>query len=256
MSRVVARRTVRIAVLSTVLLAVAGGIAYATIPDSNNVYNACLLKATGTIRLIDTSLPSHDFRSHCTAFEEAVSWNAQGQPGAQGPPGPAGAKGDPGDTGLQGPKGDTGDPGPKGDTGAQGPKGDTGDPGPKGDTGAQGPKGDTGPQGPTGPMGPPGLGVGQKLIAGGTYGVPDAGGNVPTYTSTGGFTITTTDGSGVYDITMPAGTWACYPIVNFQTYFVAATPVITFGASDGTKFTVDFGTHANTTFNFMFVQPC
>ncbi|HVM56445.1 MAG TPA: hypothetical protein VMT74_03200 [Gaiellaceae bacterium] len=223
-SRVAARRTVRVAVLSTVLLAVAGGIAYATIPDSNNVYNACLLKATGTIRLIDTSLPSHDFRSHCTMFEQPISWNEQGVPGPQGL---------------------------KGDTGPQGLKGDTGDPGPKGDTGAQG------PQGPAGPMGPSGLGVGQKLIAGGTYGAPDATGNVATYSSSGGFTITTTDGSGVYDIKIPAGTWThCYPIVNFQTYFVAATPVITYGAPDGTEFVVDFGTHANTTFNFMFVEPC
>jgi len=235
-SRVVARRTVRIALLSTGMLAVAGGIAYATIPDSGGVYNACLLKATGTIRLIDTSLPSHDFRSHCAAFEEPISWNAKGQPGAQGLPGPAGPKGDTGATGPAGPKGDTGDPGAKGDTGAQGPPG---------------------PAGPAGPMGPSGLGVGQKLIAGGTYGIPDVSGNVATYTSSGGFTITTTDGSGVYDITMPAGTWtSCYPIVSFQTYFVAATPDITYGAPDGTEFIVDFGTHANTTFNFMFVEPC
>ena len=106
-------------------------------------------------------------------------------------------------------------------------------------------------------MGPSGLGVGQKLIAGGTYGIPDASGNVAMYTSSGGFTITTTDGSGVYDIKMPAGTWpSCYPIVSFQTYFVAATPDITYGAPDGTEFIVDFGTHANTTFNFMFVEPC
>ena len=100
-SRVVARRTVRIALLSTVMLAVAGGIAYATIPDSGGVYNACLLKATGTIRLIDTSLPSHDFRSHCTAFEEPISWNAKGQPGVQGPPGPQGLKGDKGDPAIR-----------------------------------------------------------------------------------------------------------------------------------------------------------
>jgi hypothetical protein len=76
------------------------------------------------------------------------------------------------------------------------------------------------------------------------------------YTSTGGFTITTTAGSGVYDIKMPAGTWACYPIVNFQTYFVASTPLITSGAGDGTEFVVDFGTHANTVFNFSFISPC
>ena len=106
-------------------------------------------------------------------------------------------------------------------------------------------------------MGPSGLGVGQKLIAGGTYGIPDATGNVAMYTSTGGFTVTTDESHpGVYKITMPPGTWSCYPIVNFQTYFVASTPVITYGAPDGTEFDVDFGTHADTTFNFSFISPC
>jgi hypothetical protein len=41
-----------------VAAAIAGGVAYATIPDANNVYNACMLKSLGTIRLIDKSLPS------------------------------------------------------------------------------------------------------------------------------------------------------------------------------------------------------
>ena len=233
LSRVVARRLVRVAVLSVALLGLAGGIAYATIPDSNHVYTACMLKATGTVRLIDTSLPSHDLRSHCTAWEEQISWNQQGQQGDQG---------------LQGPKGDTGPQGPKGDTGDQGPKGDTGA------TGQQGPKGDTGP------MGPPGAGVGQKLIAGGTYGVTadpaheNAGDTVPTYTSTGGFTITW-NSPGNYTITMPADTWACYPIVSFQAYFRSVTPMIQYGSGDGTVFTVDWGGQ-DTTFNFTFIQPC
>ena len=215
LSRVVARRLVRVAVLSVALLGLAGGIAYATIPDSNHVYTACMLKATGTVRLIDTSLPSHDLRSHCTAWEEQISWNQQGQQGNQG---------------LQGLKGDTGA------TGQQGPKGDTG------------------------PMGPSGLGVGQKLIAGGTYGVTadpaneNAGDAVPTYTSTGGFTITW-NSPGNYTITMPPNTWACYPIVSFQAYFRSVTPTIQYGAPDGTSFTVDWGGQ-DTTFNFSFIQPC
>jgi len=233
LSRVVARRLVRVAVLSVALLGLAGGIAYATIPDGSHVYTACMLKATGTVRLIDASLPSHDLRSHCTAWEEQISWNQQGQPGTPGLQGPKG------DTGLQGPKGDTGDQGPKGDTGA---------------TGQQGPKGDTGP------MGPSGLGVGQKLIAGGTYGVTadpaheNAGDTVPTYASTGGFTITW-NSPGNYTITMPGGTWACYPIVSFQAYFRSVTPTIQYGAPDGTQFTVDWGGQ-DTTFNFSFIQPC
>lgn len=119
LSRVVARRLVRVAVLSVTLLGLAGGIAYATIPDSNHVYTACMLKATGTVRLIDPPLPNRDLRSHCTPWEEQISWNQQGQQGNAGPQGP---KGDPG---LQGPKGDTGAQGPqglKGDTGATGPQ--------------------------------------------------------------------------------------------------------------------------------------
>ena len=239
LSRVAARRVVRVAVLSVVLLGLAGGIAYATIPDSNHVYTACMLKATGTVRLIDTSLPNHDLRSHCTPWEEQISWNQQGQQG---------------NAGLQGPKGDTGPQGPKGDTGAQGPQGIQGPQGDTGAAGAQGPKGDTGP------MGPSGLAVGQKLIAGGTYGQTadpaneQPGDTVPTYVSTGGFTITW-NSPGNYTITMPPKTWACYPIVSFQAYFRSVTPTIQYGAGDGTVFVVDFGGQ-DTTFNFSFIQPC
>ena len=42
------------------LFAVAGGIAYATIPDSGNVYTGCMLKNIGTVRLIDPSLPPRE----------------------------------------------------------------------------------------------------------------------------------------------------------------------------------------------------
>ncbi len=159
-------------------LVTAGGVAYATIPDSNNVYTACMLKATGTVRLIDQSLPSTNAMSHCTSLETQISWNQKGQQGAQGiqgPQGPKGDKGDKGDPGSQGiqglqgtpgppgAKGDKGDPGAKGDkgdTGPQGPKGDIGDPGPvgpsgpQGETGMQGPKGDKGDTGSAGPAGP------------------------------------------------------------------------------------------------------
>jgi hypothetical protein len=134
-----------------------------------------------------------------------------------------------------------------------------GQPGATGATGATGPTGATGatgPSGATGAMGPSGLGVGQKLIAGGTYGVPisDSDHTVQTYVSTGGFTITW-NSPGNYTITMPPGTWACYPIVSFQAYFRSVTPTIQYGAPDGTVFTVDWGGE-NTTFNFSFIQPC
>jgi hypothetical protein len=121
------RRVLRLALVTTALFTVAGGVAYATIPDSNKVYTACMLNNIGTVRLIDQSLPSTNPMSHCTSFETQVTWNQTGQQGQQG---------------LQGPKGDKGDTGPSGPSGADGKDG------------AIGP---IGPPGPTGPAGPAGL---------------------------------------------------------------------------------------------------
>ena len=45
--------SVRLLAGAVVLLLVAGGIAYATIPHSSGVYTACLTTKTGTVRLID-----------------------------------------------------------------------------------------------------------------------------------------------------------------------------------------------------------
>jgi hypothetical protein len=98
-------------------LSVAGGIAYAAIPDGGNVYTACMLKATGTIRLIDPSLPSSNLMGHCTSIEQQLSWNQTGQPGPQGAKGATGAQGVKGDTGATGPQG------PKGDAGSSGGRG-------------------------------------------------------------------------------------------------------------------------------------
>lgn len=69
------------------IAATAGAVASATIPGEGDVYNACMLKNVGTIRLIDRSLPSSNLMSHCTSLETQVSWNQKGQPGPQGPPG-------------------------------------------------------------------------------------------------------------------------------------------------------------------------
>ena len=135
------RLGLRAALLIVAALAIAGGVAYAAIPDGAGVYTACKLKATGTIRLIDTSLPDTNLLGHCTSFETQISWNAQGQPGAAGPQGP---KGDPGDTGPQGPKGDAGGTGPQGPAGATGPAGPAGPQGPRGATGPAGPQGAAG----------------------------------------------------------------------------------------------------------------
>jgi Collagen triple helix repeat (20 copies) len=139
MTALFGRQGRRLSVLVAAGLAIAGGVAYATIPSSGNVYTACELNHIGTIRLIDPTLPSSSWMSHCTALETPVSWNQSGQPGP---------------VGAQGPKGDTGATGP---AGAQGPAGNDGAPGATGPAGQQGPQGDTGPTGPAGAPGSGGL---------------------------------------------------------------------------------------------------
>ena len=97
-----------------------GGVAYAAIPDSGGVYTACVLKNIGTIRLIDPSLPSSNFESHCTSFERQISWNQTGPTGPAGATGRAGATGPQAATGVQGATGSQGVSGPQGPTGATG----------------------------------------------------------------------------------------------------------------------------------------
>jgi hypothetical protein len=99
------RKRLLTAAAGTLIAAAIAGVAYATIPGSDNVYNACMLKGVGTIRLIDKSLPSTNLMSHCTDKETEVSWNQAGQPG---PAGPAGAKGEPGAPGTNGTNGTNG----------------------------------------------------------------------------------------------------------------------------------------------------
>jgi hypothetical protein len=90
----------RLLVLAMVVAAaLAGGVAYATIPDANNVYTACVLKGVGQMRLIDKSLPATNPMSRCTDRETEVSWNQAGPPGA---PGLKGDKGEPGNLALAG----------------------------------------------------------------------------------------------------------------------------------------------------------
>lgn len=94
-----------------------GGIAYAavpnSIPDSKGVIHGCFSKINGHLRVV--KLPSS-----CRAYERAISWSQNGQPGPRGPAGPAGPAGGQGPPGL---------PGAKGDPGAIGPPGPQGEPG-------------------------------------------------------------------------------------------------------------------------------
>jgi hypothetical protein len=79
-------RPSRAAAVVAVVFATAGGIAYATVPDSVGVFNACMLKATGTIRLVDPSAPAGSLLSHpCSAtLETPISFNQRGQQGPAG----------------------------------------------------------------------------------------------------------------------------------------------------------------------------
>ncbi|MGD0167753.1 MAG: hypothetical protein ABSC51_10795 [Gaiellaceae bacterium] len=155
------RRLVLMVGVATAMLA-GVGVAWASIPDSNGVIHACMLKNVGTIRLIDTSLGSKSLLGHCTSLETEISWNQWGT-GAPGPVGPPGPKGEKGDTGATGPKGETGATGPQGE---KGETGETGSQGPRGEAGA------TGSQGPKGEKGDPGtLAGGACTLASGAAGI-------------------------------------------------------------------------------------
>jgi collagen triple helix repeat protein len=117
-------------------LFVSAGVAYATIPEANGTYTACVskpvqsgtLKGVAAVGLLDTAV-----KPTCPSGTNQVTWNKQGQPGPAGPQGPPGAQGP---AGPQGPQGNPGAQGPQGAAGAQG---------------AQGPQGPQGTQGPAGP---------------------------------------------------------------------------------------------------------
>ena len=72
------RRSIRLLVGTTVLLALFAGVAYATIPGSDGVIRGCYAKSGGTLRVIDASV------TNCKASETALNWNVGGP---AGPPG-------------------------------------------------------------------------------------------------------------------------------------------------------------------------
>ena len=67
----------RLAVVTVAIFAVAGGIAYGSIPDAGGVYHACVTK-TGAVRIIDTDT------DQCKSIETAITFNQKGQPGDPG----------------------------------------------------------------------------------------------------------------------------------------------------------------------------
>src|SRR5258707_779033 len=72
------------ALAATVL---AGGVAWASIPDSGGVIQGCYTKGAGVLRVIDTAKGQK-----CPDAESPISWNQKGDPGPAGSPWP---KGDP-----------------------------------------------------------------------------------------------------------------------------------------------------------------
>ena len=86
----------------------AGGIAYASIPDSSGVIHGCYQK-NGNLRVIDST------GKGCTTSEKPLSWNQTGPSGLTGSTGLTGATGPTGSTGSTGATGGTG---PTGATGA------------------------------------------------------------------------------------------------------------------------------------------
>src|SRR4051794_4693153 len=108
MKRISFGRRLAIGLPVVATLTLAGGIAYATIPNDSKTFTACMLKNVGTIRLIDPSLPSSSLMSHCSSLETQLNWNEKGQPGAAGPAGPAGPAGRDGASGKDGTNGQDG----------------------------------------------------------------------------------------------------------------------------------------------------
>jgi hypothetical protein len=82
-----------IAFAAIALLATAGSVAYATIPDSSGAIHACYRVKDGDLRVIDTAAGDA-----CNHHEQPLTWN---QTGPQGPAGPAGPQGQAGVSGYQ-----------------------------------------------------------------------------------------------------------------------------------------------------------
>jgi hypothetical protein len=93
-----------IVIAGTAALLVAGGSAYAAIPDGGGVFHACYKTTDGQLRLVNSA-------SQCLPAETATQWSETGPAGPQGqegPQGPAGQQGDKGEAGPQGPAGTAG----------------------------------------------------------------------------------------------------------------------------------------------------
>jgi hypothetical protein len=66
--------------IAVVVVLAAGGIAYASIPDSGGVIHGCYQKTNGSLRVIDT-----EAGGKCSSGENSLSWNQTGPAGPRGP---------------------------------------------------------------------------------------------------------------------------------------------------------------------------
>ncbi len=98
----VRKRGTVVAIAAVSALLVVGGVAYATIPDSNGVIHSCYTTKGGSLRVIDTGAGES-----CNLKESPLDWNAQGPTGPTGPAGSQGPKGDQGPAGISGLEQDT-----------------------------------------------------------------------------------------------------------------------------------------------------
>lgn len=111
-----------VVVTGAAALALAGGVAWATIPGDGGVIQGCYTKIGGILRVIDTAKG----QSCHSALEVPISWNqkgVKGDAGAPGSPGPQGDKGDRGEKGADGTPGEQGQPGEQGPSGSPGVSG-------------------------------------------------------------------------------------------------------------------------------------
>jgi hypothetical protein len=84
----------------------AGGVAVASIPDTNGELHGCINKLMGSsVRVIDPAL------THCTSIETALTFNVRGPKGPDGKDGGQGIPGPDGKNGLDGKDGPAGTPG-------------------------------------------------------------------------------------------------------------------------------------------------
>lgn len=79
--------SVLVALVTGAMLATAGSLAWAAIPDAGGVFDGCVKESSGILRLIDSEVGES-----CLPTESGVSWSQTGPQGPSGPPGLSGVE--------------------------------------------------------------------------------------------------------------------------------------------------------------------